>query len=161
MEKKIKIIKFIKWICFPMGYLMYFLTADSFGDIIAVILGVAATVGFWALMRGEETRIIGQTLAVEIKEAITSAGNVESFIEIKRIKSGIIARVYLINAREKLNEIHRAITGKLEGSSCKKYLWIMQLTDMPGRGALKETQQILNAQLVEELMKRKGDGGGR
>ena len=40
----------------------------------------------------------------------------------------------------------------------KKYLWVMQLTDMPGRDDFKETQQRLNEQLLEELMrKRKGE----
>ena len=82
----------------------------------------------------------------------------ESYIEIKRLKSGIIARVYLINGRDKVSAVHRAITRRLEECTFKKYLWIMQLTDMPGKGALKETQRMLNDQLLEELMsKRKGD----
>lgn len=158
MEKTVKIIGISKWLCFPLGYIMFFCTQESFGNIISVILAVAATVSFWLMMKSEQTRLIGQTIAKEIKEAISETGNVESYIEIKRLKSGIIARVYLINARDKVTVVHKAITMRLEECTFKKYLWIMQLTDMPGKGALKETQRMLNDQLLEELMsKHKGD----
>ena len=158
MEKTVKIIGVSKWLCFPLGFIMFFCTQGSFGNIISVILAVVAAVSFWVMMRSEQTRLIGQTIAKEIKEAIAETGNVESYIEIKRLKSGIIARVYLINGRDKVSAVHRAITRRLEECTFKKYLWIMQLTDMPGKGALKETQRMLNDQLLEELMsKRKGD----
>lgn len=158
MEKTVKVIGTAKWLCFPLGYIMYFFTAGSFGDLTATFLAIAATVSFWALMRNEQTRLIGQYIAKDIQDAISEAANVESVVEIKRIKSGIIARVYLINARDKVTLIHRAVTHKLEDCTFRKYLWIMQLTDMPGKGALKETQKMLNDQLLEELMKkRKGD----
>lgn len=158
MEKTVKIIGITRWLCFPLGLIMFFATQGSFGQIAATVLAVIATVSFWAMMRNEHTRLIGQSIAKEIKEAISETGNVESYIEIKRLKSGIIARVYLINAKEKVTIVHRAITRRLEECTFKKYLWIMQLTDMPGKGALKETQRMLNDQLLEELMsKRKGD----
>lgn len=158
MEKTIKVIGIAKWICFPLGYIMYFFTKDSFGDLMATFLAIVATVSFWALMRNEQTRLIGQSIADDIRKAISETANVESLIEIKRLKRGIIARVYLINAREKVTVIHRAIANKMEECTFKKYLWIMQLTDMPGKGALKETQKMLNDQLLDELMrKRKGE----
>ena len=63
-----------------------------------------------------------------------------------------------LNGRDKVSAVHRAITRRLEECTFKKYLWIMQLTDMPGKAALKETPRMLNDQLLEELMsKRKGD----
>ncbi len=158
MEKTVKIISISKWLCFPLGCIMFFCTQESFGSIISAILAIIAAVSFWLMMRSEQTRLIGQTIAREIKEAISETGNVESYIEIKRLKSGIIARVYLINGRDKVSAVHRAITNRLDECTFKKYLWIMQLTDMPGKGALKATQRMLNDQLLEELMsKRKGD----
>lgn len=158
MEKTVKIIGIAKWLCFPLGYIMYFFTNESFGRWTAVWLAVLATVSFWALMRSEQARLIGQSIAQDIRDAISETANVESLIEIKRLKSGIIARVYLINAREKVTDIHRAIANKMEECTFRKYLWIMQLTDMPGKGALEETQKMLNDQLLDELMrKRKGD----
>ena len=158
MERQVKVIGLAKWLCVPLGSIMYFGTVNSFGHFAACILCLAATMGFWLLMRGEQGRLIGETIADDIRAAIKEVGNVESVIEIKRLKSGILARVYLVDAKEKAIFVHRAITRKLDGCSMKKYLWVMQLTDMPGRDDFKETQQRLNEQLLEELLrKRKGE----
>ena len=147
-----------KWLCIPLGMIMYYGTVNSFGHFAACALCLAATVGFWVLMRGEQGRIIGESITKDIKEAIKEVGGVESFIEIKRLRSGILARVYLVNAKEKAIFVHRAISRKLDDCSMKKYLWVMQLTDMPGKEDFKETQQRLNEQLLEELLrKRKGE----
>lgn len=154
MEKTLKIIGITKWICFPLGYIMFFFTRESFGDTTALILGAVATGAFWALMHNEQGRLIGQTIAMEIKSAISSVGNFENFIEIKRIKRGIIARVYLINSGSGAAVIQRAIADKIEASSLKKYLWIMQLTNMESKKDLKKTQKLLNDQLLEELLKK-------
>lgn len=158
MEKQIRVIGLAKWLCIPLGSIMYFGTVNSFGHYAACILCLVATAAFWLMMRGEQGRMIGEHIADDIRDAIKEVGNVESFIEIKRLKSGILARVYLVNARERAIFVHKAITRKLDGCSMKKYLWVMQLTDMPGRDDFKETQQRLNEQLLEELLrKRRGE----
>ena len=158
IEKQVKLFGFIKWIALPLGYLMYFGTAYSFGGGVAMVLAIFAMLSFWILVKSEQSRLIGQTIAEDIRAALAEFSNVESFVEIKRMKSGILARIYLVNAREKAVYIHRAITHKLDNCSMKKYLWVMQLTDMPAKGAFKETQERLNEQLIEELLnKRKGE----
>lgn len=158
IEKQVKLMGIIKWLALPLGYIMYFGTAYSFGGGVAMILGIVAMVSFWVMVKGEQSRLIGQTIADEIKAAISQFGNIESVVEIKRMKSGIIARIYLVNAREKAVLVHRAITKKLDGCSMKKYLWVMQLTDMPAKGAFQETRERLDEQLIEELLnKRKGE----
>jgi hypothetical protein len=158
MEKQVKAIGWAKWLCIPLGIIMYYGTVSSFGELSASILCFMATAVFWKLMKGEQGRIIGETIADDIRDAIKEVGGVESFVEIKRLRSGILARVYLVNAKEKAIFVHRAITRKLDGCSMKKYLWVMQLTDMPGRDDFKETQKRLNDQLVEEVLrKRKGE----
>ena len=158
MEKAVKIIGMMKWLGLPLGYIMLFATRESFGDIAGICLGTIAAVSFWILMQKEQSRIIGQTIAREIKEAISSAGNVDSFIEIKRMRGGIIARVYLINAKERAMAIHSAIARRIEQCDLKKYLWVMQMTDMPEAASLREMQKKLNEQLIDELLRRrKGD----
>ena len=37
--------------------------------------------------------------------------------------------------------------------SIRDSLWVMQLTNMAGRGDLREMQRILNEQLLEELLR--------
>ena len=153
-----KAIGMAKWLCIPLGSIMYFGTVNSFGHYAACLLCLAATIGFFQLMRGEQGRLIGESIADDIRAAIKEVGGVESLIEIKRLKSGILARVYLVNAREKAIFVHKAVTRKLDGCSMKKYLWVMQLTDMADKDDFKETQQRLNEQLLEELMrKRRGE----
>lgn len=157
-ENQVKLIGYGRWLAIPLGYIMYYGTAYSFGSDIALFLGIVAMISFWVLMRGEQSRLIGQTIADVIKAAISEFGNVESLVEVKRMRSGIIARIYLVNTREKAVLIHRAITRKLDECSMKKYLWVMQLTDMPGMSAFKETRDRLDEQLIEELLnQRKGE----
>jgi hypothetical protein len=152
MEKTVKIVGISKWLCFPMGYVMYYFTFSSFGLAAAIVLAVIATVAFWLILRREETRLIGQNIAMSIRAAIDETANVDNFIEIKRMKSGIIARVYLINARESAAAVQNAIKRRIDESSFKKYLWVMQLTDMASRNDLAQTQKILNDQLLEQLV---------
>lgn len=158
MEKQVKAMGAAKWLCIPLGTIMYFGTVNSFGHYAACLLCLAAMIGFWMLMRGEQGRLIGESIADDIQAAIKEVGGVESFIEIKRLRNGILARVYLVNAREKAIFVHKSIQRKLDDCAMKKYLWVMQLTDMAGRDDFKETQQRLNDQLIEEVLrKRKGE----
>lgn len=159
MEKTVKIIGWLKWLSFFFGYIMYVFTADSFGEFAAVLLAAAAAVSFWILISREKARLIGQTIAGEIRAAISEADrNVENFIEIKRLRSGIIARIYLIGAEDKVTLIHKAVARRMENCSLKKYLWVLQMTDMPQKSALPETRKILNEQLIDELLRRdRGD----
>ncbi len=60
------------------------------------------------------------------------------------MRGGIIARVYLINAKERAMAIHSAIARRIEQCDLKKYLWVMQMTDMPEAASLREMQKKLN-----------------
>lgn len=158
MEKTVNIIGSLRWASLPLGCIMYVFSRESFGEAAASFLGALFGCAFWFLIRHEKSRLIGQTIASEIRAAISEAANVESFIEIKRLRSGIIARIYLINAKDKVTLIHRSVARRMENCSLKKYLWILQMTDMPGKNALHETQKILNEQLIDELLrKRRGE----
>lgn len=158
MEKTVEMIKKARWLSLLFGYIMFFCTQDSFGRTTAVLLGVVAAVVFWTLMGSEHSRLVGQIIADEIKKAIQETEKVESLIEIKKIRSGIIARVYLINARERAGAIHSAINRRLQNSRFRRYIWILQLTDMPAKTMLQEVQKRLNEQLLDELLRRnRGD----
>lgn len=157
MKNTVRIISICKWMCFPLGAVMWYFTRDSFGSVAGICLGTAATVAFWMLMKKEETRLIGQTIAMSIRKAIDETADVENFIEIKRVKSGIIARVYLINARERAAVVQAAIKRSIDNSSFKKYIWVMQMTDMASRNDLANTQRILNDQLLEQIVNHHDD----
>ena len=157
MNRRYNRIRINRWLCIPLGLIMFYFTSESFGMIVGMLLGIAAMVSFWMLMNRELARIIGESIITEIKDAILEIGKLDSVIEIKKIRSGLIARVYLINGREKVAAVHRSIDAKLNQSRFKNYIWAMQLTDIPGRGALAETRNLLNEQLLDELLKKKAD----
>lgn len=155
MDKKIKLYGILKWMCFIPGTVMYIFTINSFGYLLSALCTIIATVAFYNIMDREQTRRIGLSIAGEIKKAIAETGDVDNLIEIKKLKGGIIARVYLINAKERAQIIQKAITKHLSNSDFRRYLWIMQLTDMPARNFLRERQRLLNDELIEELTKKK------
>lgn len=154
MEKTVRKISALKWLALPLGGIMYLGCFPAFGEIAATIIGVCFGIGFWVLIARERGRLIGQTIAEEIKQAISETAAVESFVEIKRLRNGIIARVYLVGAKEQVNLIGQAINRRLQDCSFKKYIWALQLTDMPAKNMLKEMQSKLNEQLLEELLKK-------
>lgn len=155
MENFIVSMRALKWLGLPLGCIMYMLTADSFGDPAAIILGVIAGIGFSILIDTERSRLISEILVNDIKEAISESSNVEYYVEIKRIRHVLIARVYLVNAKDKVIMIHAAINRKLEDSRFRRYLWIMQMAEIPEKSAIKASEEMLNEQLLSELMKKR------
>ena len=155
LDRTIKLIGGGKWVAFILGYIMYYITSRAFGSELAFLLGFAATGIFWTICRNEYIRLIGQSIATEIKEAIVLVGEIDNFVEIKRLRKGLIARVYLVNAKEKSTIFHKVIASKLDDCKYKKYLWVMQLTDMSSKDELIDTQNLLNSQLFDVLVKKK------
>lgn len=155
MEKLYKRLKLLQLLAIPLGILMYGCTYKSFGLVISLALGFAAGAAFYFLVKKEISRIAGEAIVSNIKKAISENGNVENYVEIRRIKSGIIARVYLVNAKVNVGKVYSAIMESIESSGFKKFVWAMQLTEIPGANALGAARDKLNQQLIQELMKRK------
>ena len=150
MERRIQILRWVKWGGVILGWIMYWFTR-SFGYVIGIPFGVAATVVFWVLIREEETRTIGKSIAQVMDRAIRSVSEVRHMIEIKRIKPGIIARVFLIGAGPDTEKIRGTVRKELEESGLKRYIWAFQLTDMENTAQLAENQKRLNDQLIEHI----------
>lgn len=154
MEKTLMKLSMASWLSVPLGLIMYFGTADAFGDEIAIPLGIIATTAFILILRKSSDQIISEMIAKEIREAIHRFGQIENYIEIKKAnRTGIIARIYLINAGAKVSEINQAVKNRLESSVFKGRIWILQMTDIGSREELNETRQVLDRQLLEELRK--------
>lgn len=154
MEKTLMKLSMASWLSVPLGLIMYFGTADAFGDEIAIPLGIIAATAFILILRKSSDQIISEMIAREIREAIHRFGQIENYIEIKKAnRTGIIARIYLINAGAKVSEINQAVKNRLESSVFKGRIWILQMTDIGSREELNETRQVLDRQLLEELRK--------
>lgn len=155
MENFIISMRILRWLGLPLGCIMYLLTVDSFGEAAAIILGVLAGVAFGLLIDSERSRLISEILVKDIKDAIAESFNVEHYVEIKRIRHVLIARIYLVNAKDKVVMIHASINRKLEDSRFRRYLWIMQMAEIPEKSAIKASEEMLDEQLLRELMKRR------
>ena len=154
MEKTLMKLSMASWLSVPLGLIMYFGTADAFGDEIAIPLGIIGATAFILILRKSSDQIISEMIAKEIREAIHRFGQIENYIEIKKAnRTGIIARIYLINAGAKVSEINQAVKNRLESSVFKGRIWILQMTDIGSREELNETRQVLDRQLLEELRK--------
>lgn len=154
MEKTLMKLSMASWLSVPLGLIMYFGTADAFGDEIAIPLGIIAATAFILILRKSSDQIISEMIAKEIREAIHRFGQIENYMEIKKAnRTGIIARIYLINAGAKVSEINQAVKNRLESSVFKGRIWILQMTDIGSREELNETRQVLDRQLLEELRK--------
>ena len=154
MEKTLMKLSMASWLSVPLGLIMYFGTADAFGDEIAIPLGIIAATAFILILRKSSDQIISEMIAKEIREAIHRFGQIENYIEIKKAnRTGIIARIYLINAGTRVAEINQAVRNRLESSIFKGRIWILQMTDIGSREELNETRQVLDRQLLEELRK--------
>lgn len=142
----------------PMGAIMYVATAESFGVLAAAALGIIFATAFFLIIKKELLRLVGSQIQSEIESVISENGGFENFIEIQRIRQGIIARVYLYNARDYVSPVYRSIVGRLDVCGYKKYLWVMQVTDIPGEGALPAAREKLNRQLLRELLGERRTG---
>ena len=154
MEKTLMKLSLIKWLGLPLGLIMYFGTVSAWGDGIALPLGFIAAFSFTLIIRRAMDRTVSDAIVKEIRAAIHRFGQIENYIEIKKAnKTGIIARIYLINAGTKVSEINQAVKKHLEESVFKGRVWILQMTDIRSKDELNATRQILDRQLLDELKK--------
>lgn len=157
---KVRILSRLKWLGFPLGYLMYFGTVNSFPIGISLILSIVATVAFWLLIRREEVNYMGRFIAKDVSTAISDVGQYPNIIEIKRLSAGLVVRVYLVQAKEKLPVIQRSIENILRHNVFGNRILFIQMTDMQDRSFLKSHQEALNMELLNTLKKYK-DGKGK
>ncbi|SFU55497.1 hypothetical protein SAMN05216508_1123 [Eubacterium pyruvativorans] len=117
-------------------------------------MGIIASVWLWIILRDGVSMLIGQGIVREIGRTIRRYGNVDHLIEIRRIRSGVIARVYLIGQSASIEPVRRSLTECLDHSGLREYLWVMQVTQMRSRSDLKKTRMLLNRELLDALRER-------
>lgn len=153
-NKTITLVKIAKISSYLFGAIMFIFTYKSFGIPVASFLAVGFTYAFWRLTRKEEYRLIGEEIAMEIKAAIRKIDDLDSVVEIRQLKKGLIARVYLIDAKERIVLFQKAITKQLENCIYKNHIWAMQLTDMSRKEDFNDSRRFLDEELYVEIKKR-------
>ena len=152
MEKRILTLRYGKWLGILMGCIMYAVTSSVFTISVSAALAVVFGVSFWILLKREEIRQIGQNIAESIREAVQETWTGEQLIEIKRIRRGIIARVYLIGQKSRMERVQQAVSEKMSENPFRNYLWVMQMTQLKSREEVRKARDVLNRQLVQSIL---------
>ena len=135
-----------------MGCIMYSVTSSVFTISVSAALAVVFSVSFWILLKREEIRQIVQNIAESIREAVQETWTGEQLIEIKRIRRGMIARVYLIGQKSRMERVQQAVSEKMSENPFRNYLWVMQMTQLKSREEVRKARDVLNRQLVQSIL---------
>lgn len=157
VKKKIVMFKRLRWMGLLFGIIMYCATFMAFGDILAILLGVAASVGFYMICSVESTRTMCQYVADDLKNAVTEAGHNRCIVEIKCISNGLITRVYLIQADGLETRLNRAILERINRSWYRKSIWVTQILGMADESELEEAHEFLDDALLDDLKRKRGE----
>ena len=155
-QKKIFLLKRVRWICLLLGIIMFIGTRDAFGFGWAAALSTVSAAAFYLICGGEVKRTICQYVADDLKDAVASVGHKKCVVEIKSLRGGLITRVYLIGAGTRAGLCGRAVVSRIKRSWYKNSVWVTQMIDLENEAELQTAQKMLNEELLEDLKKMKG-----
>ena len=152
--KRQRILKWLRYLGFLFGAVMYWVMYMSLGETAAIILGVLAGVSFFAICDHGRKTILFDHIAEQLKEEIARLGRMECVIEIKMIRIGLIIRVYLIKAGDQTARYSKAIVDAISRSWYKQHVWITQVVSVDSEEEIKQAEKNLNKDIIAEIEKR-------
>lgn len=158
MRDDMKLFGNLKWLCFVPGLLMYVGTEYSFGGRTASVLAVTATISFWLLVRSAEGNRLSRMIAKTVRDAITLNGEIDHIIEIRKLRMGYLARIYLLNAGERFRTVNDTINAHIREDGLKEKVCAIQIVDIRDAKEMPELQKRLNKQLFRYLMGMRSKG---
>lgn len=157
LEKSQKRLTYLRFLGFPLGWIMYYLTVRSFGETIALILCVIATLAFWFIVTQGRDKEYYDRIAGEINEAINDVGKIEHLIEMKMLATGMVIRVYLINPGERIEIYTKAIYRALLNWNITSKSWAVQVATAPSKEQIDKVRTSLDEELIQDLRKKKNE----
>jgi len=157
IQKKVKMMKAVRWAGVALGLLMYEATAGSFGGGWATFLAILAAVGFYYICDSEGRRTMCVYVADDLKKAVQAAGHSHCVVEIKSMNVGLITRVYLIGAGSLAIRCHWAVLERINKSWYKKSIWVTQILELEHESELAEAQEFLDDALLDDIKKMRGE----
>lgn len=143
----------LRFMAFPLGWIMYFATINGFGELIASVLCGVAAMAFWLIVSKGKDRLLYDALAAKVHEAIKEIGPLDSQIEMKTFTGGLIVRIFLLRPGERIKVYTQAIYRKLSNWDIAKKSWIVQISNVESYGDIERTRTILDEELMEEIKK--------
>ncbi len=157
VRKRVKRFKNLRWAGGIFGIIMYLATENVFGELMAVLLCLTATLGFYHICDAESRRTMCQFVADDLKAAVTAAGHSRCVVEIKSISAGLITRVYLIGVGSLAARYNRAVIERINRSWYRKDIWVMQILELESESELQEAHEYLDERLLDDLQQMRGE----
>ena len=83
VEKRIRLLGYIKWAGLALGLLMYGVTLRAFGEAWATGLGVLAACAFFFVCEDGKRGVLCEHIAEDLQEAMERVGEQDCIFEIK------------------------------------------------------------------------------
>lgn len=151
VRKRADLLGRIKWLGLLLGLIMYYATADAFGDIISMILACVAATAFYVMCNNEKKSIMATHVTNHLDEVLKNFGQRGSVFEIKASNTGMVVRVYLIGAGERAAACSKLILDTIANSWYRSRVWITQIVDLERKEDLPEAQRALNEELFNSI----------
>ena len=133
------------------GVVMYMFVEPRMGIAWASVLCFAAGLGFILICENSRKIIMCEHVANDLGNVLKARGFSRHSFEIKNLKAGLIIRIYLISADERVALCNRIIMERITQSWYKDMVWITQLVDLNNEDEIKEARETLDDELIEEI----------
>lgn len=153
-KRKIKILESARWFSFVPGLIIYIATNGVFADWISIVLVLGFMFGFSAICNAEKKRIVWENIVSDMRAALDSVGQTEALFEVKKIKIGMVVRVYLIRAKHRSAICSKAIIESISDGWYRRYICATQIVDINKKEEMKDAQFMLDEDLVEDMRKK-------
>lgn len=157
VKKTTAILGRLKWLGLVFGTVMCVLTQPRFGDVLSVILGAAAGIGFIFICENEKKNIICDHVADHLHGALEKEGYGDCVFEIKLMKPGMIIRIYTINYGGNAMVCNDIIVRQISRSWYRDSVWITQVVDVKDEDEIENARMALDDELLEDLKKMKDE----
>ena len=157
VEKRIRLLGYIKWAGLALGLLMYGVTLRAFGEAWATGLGVLAACAFFFVCEDGKRGVLCEHIAEDLQEAMECVGEQDCIFEIKSMKLGLIIRVYFIKAGEMAPRYGKALIEAIARSWYRSRIWITQFVDLENEAELRDAEALLNEELLRNLKRQRDE----
>lgn len=158
--KEQKILNIVRFLAFPLGWLMYYFTAEPFGETVAIILSVIACTGFWVIVLKGQEKGLYDMVAYTLRSELIKVGEPDYALEMKSIGGGLILRFFFINPGEMITRYNKVIYKTLSNLNLSGKSWIVQIATVASEGQIERMRDTLDQELLAEVEKAKEEKRG-
>ena len=151
VKRNLAILSKVKYLGLIFGVVMYMFVEPRMGSVWASVLCFLAGLSFILICENSRKIIMCEHVANDLGSALKARGFSRHSFEIKNLKAGLIIRIYLIRAEERVALCNSIIMEKITQSWYKDMVWITQLVDLNNEDEIKEARETLDDELIEEI----------